>query len=178
VQYGKSLTGKDVKNEKAWAENSGEYWANIFDRKRRDTSRIRLMTRGEALRTLHDIDRVKAIPLANPDRLIMLPTKAWKDTFMRLAIERELFPIPNLVVLASLDVSPETTTMQWESLSVAGWSTMFFGDDNALETPIGEAFFKCPKTWGHIKGACLKCKNGCFKSLIKGQKVNIHLQQH
>ena len=178
VQYTKSLNGKDVKNEKAWAENSGDDWAAIFNRKKRDTDRIRLMTRGEALRTLDDISRVKDIALANPDRLFMLPTKAWTDTFMRLTIERELFPLDNIVVLASLDVSPETTTLHWESLSISGWSTMFFGDDSATETPTGESLFKCPKTWGHVKGACAKCKNGCFKSLIKGEKVNVHLKQH
>lgn len=90
---------------------------------------------------------------------------------MRVMIERELMGIENLYLLASLDPSNEQD--EYDSLILSGWSTMFFGNDS--EFPFAEKAFKCPKTWGHIKGACNVCKNGCFQG--RG-RVDVWLSQH
>ena len=114
------------------------------------------MTRGEAIKDVSDIGRVLDICKANPERLVWVPTRAWRNPLLRALIEGALFDVPNLAILASID--PETTDHEPE-LIASGWNTMFYGDDSPQAT---EGRFLCPKTWRDIKGACGTCKAGCF----------------
>ena len=139
--------------------------------KRYQTDRIRLMTRGEAFTCVLDIVKVYDLAMAMPDRQIWIPTRAWRTTALKNEIEKLLFNLPNVAVLASLD--PSNTYAEKAMLKRDGWSTMFYGDDTETADR-----FKCPKTWGHIKRACAKCKNGCFKMIEKGVPVHVHLKQH
>ena len=118
----------------------------------------------------------------------------WFGLFIRYISNEQKRPKPPLLVLinyndgkknqicstfsntntlsASMDSS--NTTEDWE-ISYT-WSTMYFGDDEFLENPIkGNSLFKCPKTWGHVKGACETCKNGCFHG--RG-RTDVHLKAH
>ena len=146
-----SMEGADVKNEASWLTLEPEAFARALDRKTRPTERIRLMTRGEAIRDHDDIERVKEICEAVAPRLVWLPTRAWREPLLRARIEAELMGIANLVVLASID---PTTEDDWRDLASAGWSSMYFGDDDlaAIERRIGLRMFKCPKTWHGLKG--------------------------
>ena len=166
---------KDIRNEAEWQSASAEDYAQALDRKRKPTNRWRLMTRGEALADHADIDRVKALAIANPSRLLWVPTRAWRDPMLRIRIETELFairgnPLPNLVVLASLD---PTTDEHRADLASAGWSTMFFGDDTRVD-----GRFRCPKTFRGLSGHCGICKAGCFAPAILGRRVDVILSQH
>jgi len=83
---------------------------------------------------------------------------------------------PNLRVLASID--PSNTDEEIRDLETLGVSTMFYGDNEALNTETGGKRFKCPKTWGGPntkKGACGWCKKGCFRN---DKPVHVHLKQH
>lgn len=153
----KDMSSKDIRNEQEWQSLTGQALATSLNRKRKQTERFRLMTRGEALSTRDDIDRVKDICKANPERLVWLPTRAWRSKELRPIIEQELMPIKNLRLQASLD--PSNSQQEIDDLVSAGWSTMFFGNDD--KAPI-EGSVKCPKTWEHKKGHCAKCKGGCF----------------
>lgn len=165
--FGHGMKPKDVKNEEAWSCMDGITLSNVLDRKRKPTDRIRLMTRGEAISTMADIDKVASIATANPDRLVWVPTRAWRNPVLREAIEARLFPLPNLRLQASLD--PSNTDAERDDLTASGWSTMFFGDDTATA-----GRFLCPKTHDHASGHCLTCKGGCFSS----KQTHVHLKQH
>ena len=168
-----AMVGKDVRNEQAWQESTGADYAAALDRKRKPTTRFRLMTRGEAIKDVSDIGRVLDICKANPERLVWVPTRAWRNPLLRALIEGALFDVPNLAILASID--PETTDHEPE-LIASGWNTMFYGDDSPQAT---EGRFLCPKTWRDIKGACGTCKAGCFAKPILGRTgVRVHLSQH
>ena len=82
-------------------------------------------------------------------------------------------PLSNAFVMASLD--PSNSPSEWKSLKESGWSTMFFGDNEARFTPNGDPLHMCKKTWFKMKGVCgKKCQNGCFSS----KRVDVHLKQH
>ena len=172
----KAMRTKDVRSEAAWNTNIGTDWRSIFDRKRRDTSRIRLMTRGEAFSNLGDVRRVRDMALANPERTFWIPTRGWRHALVRAAIESLSGELDNVAILASLD--PSNTEEEIEGLIAAGWSTMFFGNDSETPTAKHARPFKCPKTWGDVHGACVKCVNGCFKPVTKGQRVDVWLSEH
>lgn len=125
------------------------------------------MTRGEAFKTMGDIDKVAEIARANPGTLFWVPTRAWRSLAHRAKIERILFPIRNIRVQASLD--PSNTPEEMESLTATGWSTMFFGDDTATEGRM-----LCPKTHKGRKGACATCRGGCFSPA----QTHVHLLKH
>jgi len=88
-----------------------------------------------------------------------------------VAIMREF---PNARIQASTDVT--TTREEQSSLDAEGWSTMFFGDDEAFKTLTGSERHLCAKTWEKDKGACAKrCgKGGCFAK----EQTHVHLKQH
>jgi hypothetical protein len=130
------------------------------------------MARGEAFAAPGDVDKVLDILTANPDTVFWIPTRAWRNASMRGKIERKIMSLPNARVLASTDIY--TSKRQWAMLARRGWSTMFFGDDNARETPIGEPMHLCAKTHKGLKGACATCVDGCFST----DRVNIHLKKH
>lgn len=162
-----TLEKADVENEESWRKLSGKSVKAGLDRKRLSTKRLRLASRGECLRVKSDVFKVADIAKENHGRVVSVFTRAWRNGYMRKLIEKELFPINNLRVIASLD--PTNTDDEFKSLDKAGWSTSFFGDDSKTD-----GRFKCPKTWKHLKGFCAKCKNGCFSD----KQVHIHLKQH
>lgn len=172
-----AMHGKDVKNEAYWAEIDGARVARDLSRKRKQTARVRLMTRGEAFSTFNDVERVRNIAThnltTNPETLFWIPTRGWRNPLLRVQIERLVSEFENLRILASMD--PTNTAEEWADLKASGWSTMFFGDDAMRTTPAGDKMFLCPKTHGHVKGACAVCKRGCFRA---DKRVDVHLSQH
>ena len=173
--YQRDIDRRDVRNEQSWQRLTGKALSATLDRKnKRQTDRVRFMTRGEAFRDPSDIIRVRDLLTANPDRLFWIPTRAWRSRIMRPLIVALWKRCPNLRIQASTDVT--TTREEQASLDDEGWSTMFFGDDEAFETLTGEERHLCAKTWDKDKGACAKrCgKGGCFD---KGQ-THVHLKQH
>lgn len=169
----KNMAVKDVRNEAYWQQLTGFQVHETLRRRKKQTKRARFMTRGEGIKDHNDIDRVEDICLATPNTDWWLPTRAWRNALLMAQIQSRLVPIPNLHILASYD--PSNTPEDWETTRVFGWSTMYFGDDGFLTTPLGEKMFKCPKTWGKVKGACGTCKRGCFEG---HGRVDVHLSQH
>lgn len=168
---------RDIRAESWWQAITGSMLSKILGRKRKQVSRLRFMTRGEAIKDASDISRIIDICAANPGTLFWLPTRAWRSPTLRPQIERLLFPIKNLALNASLD--PSNTDDEWRSLANSGWSTMFYGDDNRLTTPDGSRMFPCPKTHKKMKGHCATCKAGCFGSRTSyNKRTDVHLSQH
>jgi hypothetical protein len=172
-KFYKDMSVKDVRNEEYWQQLTGAAMRATFKRKRKQTDRARFMTRGEALKDHNDVNRVENIVLETPGTDWWLPTRAWRNALLLAQITSRLVPIPNLHVLASMD--PSNSPEDWEQTRAVGLSTMYYGDDTYLTTPLGEEMFKCPKTWGHVKGACGVCKRGCFEG---HGRVDVHLQAH
>jgi len=161
-----SLGKHNVQGIKAWLE-----------RKRKQTKRVRHMTRGEAIKDVSDVYRVREIALANPDTIWWMPTRAWRNPMLKLMIEQDLMTLPNMAVNASLD--PSNTHDEWAMLERDGWNIMFFGDDSLTHSPAtNKRMFACPKTHKGIKGHCADCKAGCFSQAIIGRQQIVHLSQH
>lgn len=158
--------------EREWLTLTGETVAKQLARKRKATSRFRGCTRGENIETFADVARWLDIATKNKGTIFWLPTRAWRDDGLRGLVQSILMPLDNVRIMASMD--PSNTPAEWAMLLEAGWSTMFFGDDDMRQTPTGAPMMRCPKTWGHQEGACLTCTTGCFEN---GQK-NVHLKQH
>ena len=165
--FGHGMNPKDVKNEQAWGTLTGSELAKVLAKKRNQTKRVRLMTRGEAISTASDIDKIIDIANNNKTSVFWVPTRAWRNAELRDLIEEKLFPLKNLRLQASLD--PSNSEQEVQSLIAAGWSTMFFGDDTATDNRK-----KCPKTWNHANGHCSKCTGGCFSA----KQTHVHLKQH
>ena len=173
--YKRDMDAKDVRNERSWQGLTGKALRATLDRKhKRQTDRVRLMSRGETFRDPSDIIRVRDLLTENPDRLFWIPTRAWRSRRMRPLIVAIMREFPNARIQASTDVT--TTREEQAGLDAEGWSTMFFGDDEAFETLTGNERSLCAKTWEQDKGACAtRCgKGGCFD---KGQ-THVHLKQH
>jgi hypothetical protein len=162
-----NLSNKDIRNEIYWQQITGEQVAKTLDRKRNQTSRFRLMSRGEAISTTEDIPRIKSILEHNSNRLVWLPTRAWRKLSLREMIEHEIRPFSNVRLFASLD--PSNTEHEKQDLINNNWSTMFYGDNDDIR-----GRYLCPKTWNKQKGHCAICKHGCFFD----QRIDIHLKQH
>lgn len=165
----KNMITKDQRNEPYWQSLDGESLSSELSRKKKQTKRFRLMTRGEGITNITDIDKIIDICNKNQSVQFWLPTRAWRNKELKLVIENKLFKIKNLFILASIDPSNNKTEIK--GLINSGWSTMFFGDDE--KSPIADSFL-CPKTWGHKKGHCSKCKSGCFSK----KQVHIWLKNH
>jgi len=165
--YGSNMKAKDRRNESAWLamrsnpEAAAKAMKTVLMAKREKVKRFRFMTRGEALETREDIALIKSICEAMPKILFWLPTRSWRNAEMRRLVERELLPLSNLRIMASLD---PTTQKGPDS-----WSTMFFGDDDATSGRV-----LCSKTHKGIHGACATCRKGCFSSA----RVDVHMKQH
>lgn len=165
---------KDVRNEAYWQQLDGLQVNFDLRKRRKQTDRLRLMTRGEAFRDLLDVARVESIAANNPQRLIWVPTRAWRSPLLNAMVTRLRNTYSNLRILASTD--PTTNDEEWVQLKAQGWSTMFYGDDTTRYTPNGDKYFLCPKTHGaKVRGACAKCKRGCFRA---DKRVDVHLAQH
>ena len=174
----KDMAKKDVRNDSYWEhlKQNPEALKPVFDAKKRDSARVRFMSRGEAFKDLTDVYAVREMLLADPDRLYWIPTRAWHSATLRAAIEGEIMPLKNAALNASLD--PSDTDSDWESLEESGWIVMFFGDDSRTETPSGKRMFQCPKTHKKLKGHCAICKAGCFSVSQIDSQVSVHLSQH
>jgi len=170
----KGMKKKDVRNEQDWKNWSGRQWKEHLDKKRKQTSRVRLMSRGEAFSDDKDVERVKDILEHNPKRTFWIPTRAWHDPHLKQRIEQEVESYPNVRVLYSTDPS-DFETGEYEKTK--GHNTMFFGDDDIVEKgdSMGRKFVKCEKTYEHKKDVCPTCEEGCFK---KDEEVHIHLKEH
>lgn len=168
-----AMRTKDIRNEVAWIDNDAAGLAASLDRKKKQTDRIRLMSRGEAFSDWSDLDRVAAIAEANPSRLVWIPTRAWRNPLLQLAVKALADRYSNVRILASMD--PSNSAEEWTMVKAMGWSTMFFGDDDQLTTPNGDRSFKCPKTHRHLTGHCAICKGGCFRA---DKRVDVHLKEH
>ena len=170
-----------------------DYWQRInikalsgfiafFSKKRKQTKRKRLMTRGEAFKEPSDVYRVRTMMMLDPDTVYWIPTRAWRDTRMKALIEKEIMSLPNHAVNASLD--PSNTKDEWQMLDRDGWNTMFYGDDSYLKNnphlPEGARMTPCPKTHKGLKGHCDKCKLGCFSftAMPDKRQVHTHLSEH
>lgn len=174
----KAMSSKDVDNEQDWNGDIAKLVQSQLAKSRRDIGRIRLMTRGEALSTLDDFNRVTDICKAIPDTLVWMPTRAWRTYRVERLLELQK-ECRNLRILLSLDpTSFEDKEMaRLHSFLDAGFSTMFFGDNERSSYTIAGreyTFKKCAKTWQGKKGHCLKCRGGCFST----RQVHIHLKKH
>lgn len=170
------LGPKDQRNESAWLANNVTSLSVSLSRKRHQTNRARFMTRGEALKDSADIPRIRAICEATPNTVWWLPTRSWHNRKLWRRIEAAgLRDIPNLRILASIDPSDRMPDLDW--IAAKGLSTMYFGDNGEAFRvhPILGQWFRCPKTWAHVKGACSKCKRGCFN---RSRPVRVHLKKH
>lgn len=171
-----SMHKKDVRNEEYWQSISGEGLALELSQKRRQTKRIRLMSRGEAFSTQDDINRVIDLAKYNTRRLFWIPTRAWRDNTLRAILENKVSKIKNIRLLASID--PSNTPEEIQSLQSTGWSLMGFGWDSpqsmTTELSIQGTIKHCPKTKDHVTGHCAKCQGGCFSP----KQTTIFLDKH
>lgn len=165
--FGHAIGPKDIRNDAYWLILNGRLVKKDLARKRNQTKRVRLMTRGEAFKTAQDVYKVMEICQENPNTIFWIPTRAWRDKGLRSMIETTFALIPNARILASLD--PSNTVKEVVGLKARGWSTMYYGDDNATQDR-----YKCPKTHNHATGHCAKCIKGCFSE----ERVDVHLKQH
>jgi hypothetical protein len=129
------------------------------------------MSRGEAFKCEDDIYRVAELAKQNPNILMWIPTRAWRDKRMKRLIQYELVDVYfNLRIYASID--PENTEDELIEALGFGNGTMFYGNDNIH--PYGEGItVKCPKTFEEKKQACQTC-NICFGD----EPVHVWLMQH
>ena len=161
-----AMTGKDLRNDSYWQALTGDKLAETLKKSRKNTARFRLMTRGEAFSTMADIDKVADLLRKSPNTLFWIPTRAWRNAEMRQAID-SIREMPNSRILASID--PSNSPNEINEIVAAGWSTMFFGNNNECPTNA----IKCPKTWEKIVH-CMTCSTGCFKA----SQVHVWLKSH
>lgn len=166
--YGEAMLRRDRFNLEAWQECKPEDWKHLFDSKRtRQTSRFRFATRGEALYSEASLNKIVDIALLMPHIQFWVPTRGWRNSLRRAQAVKLMLPMPNIKVMASID--PTNTPEEVQSLKDEGWSTMFYGDNTAIE---GRRL--CPKTWEKRHGCCATCVGGCFAT----ERVDIHLKRH
>jgi len=180
----KGMAKKDIANEKFWQslptnkndnQDSLKALQQKLFRSRRQTKRARLMSRGEAIKDMSDVFRIKTLCEATPDTVWWVPTRAWRDEGLKQLIQDVLFPLKNISLNASLD--PTNTKQEEQMLKDSGWNTMYFGDDKQTTSKVGDRRYLCPKTHKKIK-ICDTCKGGCFSQVALGKQANVHLSQH
>lgn len=164
--FGHNMIPKDYKSDMFWESVTGPELRSILARKRNQTNRIRLCTRGEPISSHSDITNIRLWANANPYTIFWIPTRAWRNAELRARIRSELCGVRNLRIMASTD--PSNTHEEIDSLKADGWSTMFFGDDTR------NYGFLCPKTWRGKKSHCAICRGGCFSP----RRVDVHLKAH
>ena len=170
--FGHTIHPKDKKNEIAWQGNDALSLRESLAKRKRQTKRFRLMSRGESFSGLEDVSRVENILQQNPDTVFWTPTRAWHDPVLWANVRDMCARHKNVRLLASTDVY--TTDSDWAKLKRQGVSTMFFGDDDMRETPNGDRMFICPKTHRKMHGHCAICKAGCFND----KRTDVHLKSH
>lgn len=162
--FGHGMIPKDIQNDKEWEDLTGEN-LKIFLQNKKYNVRIRLCSRGEPFSIEEDVDKIYDILMKNPKILFWIPTRAWRGP-LRGKVKR-MIAIENARICASIDCS--NTQREIDGLIEEGWSTMFFGDDTAINNR-----FLCPKTWNKQKKECYSCQKGCFSR----QRVDVHLKKH
>ena len=180
----KGMAQKDIANEKFWQslptnkndnQDSLKALQQKLFRSRRQTKRARLMSRGEAIKDMSDVFRIKMLCEATPDTVWWVPTRAWRNKGLKELIEDVLFPLKNIALNGSLD--PTNTKEEEQMLKDSGWNTMYFGDDTKTTSSVGDRRYLCPKTHKKLK-ICDTCKGGCFSQVVIGRQSNVHLSQH
>ena len=147
----KNMANRDDRCETIWRKLSTFSAIEVrkfLASKRKQVSRVRHMTRGEAF--------------SNPE--------------LRDLIERELMPLSNCAINASFD--PSNTDDEWRMMQDRDWNIMFYGDDDRTVAPNGQRMFKCPKTHKKLSGHCNVCKAGCFAQKTINRTVVVHLSEH
>lgn len=182
----KDMSKKDIRNEAAWQamtqDDAEKLAVKVKRNKKSATDRFRLMTRGEALSTDADFDRVSMLCSAMSPALVWLPTRAWRNEAFEGKIEELRTKHSNIRLMLSIDPSNAGNKRDealLERYIAKGFGTMFFGDNTAKENGLNIAGYKlefkaCPKTWNHANGACRTCRGGCFSPA----QVHVHLKQH
>ena len=142
--------------------------------------RFRFSMKGEIWTSQDDVVKVRAIATQLPTTGFWIPTRAWRDRDMRLAIKR--WSTSNMRVLASID--PSVSESDIEMLRSEGWSLMYAGDnedsnqmllgEQGLEEKVTRGMHRCRKTWEHKLGHCAVCRDGCFSE----GRVEVHLKKH
>lgn len=166
--YGEDMVNRDHANLQAWNDCTVQDFVDALSGKRtRQVKRFRFATRGEAFYSAQNVLKIAEIAKALPETIFWIPTRAWRNAVRRAEIMAHLFPLKNVRVMASLD--PTNSPAEIDSLKADNWSTIFYGDDTAIDGRT-----KCIKTWNHAEGACAKCKTGCFKT----GRVDVHLKEH
>ena len=176
-----NMSVRDDRCETIWQKMTPEEIRSSFyswlSKRKKQTKRVRACTRGEGIKDISDIYRIKEMALEAPDSIIWLPTRAWRNTLLKSLIEIELMPLPNVAVNASLD--PSNTKDEWQSLIDSNWNIMFFGDDDMIEDPVyKQRMFLCPKTHKKLSGHCSVCKAGCFSQKTINRTQIVHLSEH
>lgn len=90
---------------------------------------------------------IRRIVLSNPTLVFYLYTRRWMDTKMRVAIERELFGLPNLHVWGSTDPTMPAVPEGWREARVF---------DDAEQAQLGGFRVVCPEQTGR-KASCSDC---------------------
>lgn len=150
----------------------------------RSTSRLRLMSRGEAITSTKDILKVKDLCLENPNTLFMLPTRAWRSKKLLLQMLTVFPELPNLRLLFSTDPDCLKTAYKLAEeyqFGKHGIKLTYFGDDTMWEKGH-RLVVKCQKTW-HKKTDpdhrnCGQCAVGCFSSFQDSELHVIHFKYH
>ena len=171
--FAHAIEPKDVRNDQAWDNLNHTKVKGLFNRKRNQTQRARLMSRGEAFTTFDDLRKVQHLANSTPNTEWWIPTRAWRDETLWHDVRALEVMTPNLRILASVD--PSNTQSEWERLKAEERSIMFFGDDSMTTAPTGERMFMCPKTHKDMHGHCSICKGGCFRT---SKRVVVHLKEH
>ena len=168
---------RDDRVESIWQSLDPLSIKPFLQRKRKQTKRVRFMTRGEAFATWSDVLKVKAILEDNPNTQWWIPTRAWRDPMLKALIEEMIMPLRNAALNASVD--PSNTKDEWQMLREDGWSVMFYGDEDLTSVPDSDIkMFLCPKTHKKMKGHCDICKAGCFSPVTRQLQQFVHLSQH
>ena len=131
-----NMAKRDDRCETIWQKlnRHNSDFSKFFSRKTKQTKRVRHMTRGEAIKDIYDVYRVKTMCLLNPDTTWWTPTRAWRDARLKALIEKELMPLDNCAINASLD--PSNTKDEWKMLIDSEWNIMFYGDDDLTSDPV------------------------------------------
>ena len=170
---------KDIRNEAEWSQINGTALRNTLKRKKKQTKRVRLMTRGESFDSVASVLKVKDLLIKNPDTEFWLITRSWRDMFIAdgdifAAVMEHIRPLHNARLLMSLDKT--NSREEWIYLTkVLRLSTMFYDAGKRESTPVGGKWFRCPKTFKGLKGHCEICKAGCFNTK---KRVDVYLKQH
>jgi hypothetical protein len=167
-----SVRSCEEKIEQQFIQLNGDTFRSQIEKKKKQTKRFRFMSRGEAFTCFNDIKKVEDIVKKNKNTKFWIPTRAWRNDHLLKCINTVLGKYDNVYLIASMD--PSNTKEEWKKLKENNWSTMFFGDDTLTQTPNGDKFIKCKKTWEKKKGHCQRCSNGCFSN----KRTDVILKKH